>query len=277
MKTLIILIILATLTSCDLPTMFGPPADWHYDPQPVEEPVDTIPVDTIPVDTTPICTFPEEIQEPQFCQAYHEITDIVQTDRVIMIGNYSAVVNNTNIDSMGAIIDSLWELYKPEYSYKTYVDPNDPRRLITFIKGTNDRQQFYLKAQIRYNGYKHFFGFDTKSIFPFGVLTVDQFMALLDEFPSTYRFNMIYTNYTQEDNIKVALKVLGFCKSGDWADFRFNQIPIPDSIPQMFTDSHWNTVLHGVETNNTIDLRNSGHIDLLLLQYDVRHQIITRA
>jgi len=277
MKYIIALFAL-TFIGCD-PTVFGPPADWHYDPpQPIEEPIDTIPVDTIvSIDTMPICTFPEPVQEPQFCIAYHEITDDLFTDRTIIIGNHSAIIAQDDVQHMGQIIDSLWELYKPEYSYQTFVSVDDSRRTITIIKGTNDRQQFYLHAQIRYNGYKHFYGFDTKAIFPFNAITADQYAQLIDEFPSVYRFNFIRTEYMQDDYIKLSLKILGFCKSGDWADFRFNPIPIPDSIPAKFDASNWTTVLHGPEIPMYIDLRHMGYTpESMLYSYDCRSQIIIK-
>ena len=272
MRTILTILALIGLIGCELPTVFGPPADWHYDPpQPVEEPVDTIPVDTI----VP-CTFPEPIQEPQFCIAYHEITDILQTDRVVIVGNHSFVWAQ-DLPNVPQMIDSLWELYRPEYSYKTYISANDSRLLITIIKGTNDRQQFYLHAQIRYNGYKHFFGFDTKSIFPFGAITVQEFNELIEQYPSVYRFNFRNTNYSQSDYIKLSLKILGECKSGDWADFRFNPIPIPDSIPAKFDASNWNTVLHGPEIPLYVDFRHERPMsDNMLMRFDCRSQIITR-
>ena len=278
MRTLLTILALIGLIGCELPTVFGPPADWHYDPpQPVEEPIDTIPVDTIPTDTIVPCTFPEEIQDPQFCIAYHEITDMVQTDRVIIIGNNSVVVDGNNINQMGQIIDSLWELYRPEYSYQTIVSSADTRLLFTIIKGTNDRQQFYLHAQIRYNGYKHFFGFDTKAFMFGGAATVEQYDAMITEYPSVYRFNFRNTNYSQSDYIKLSLKILGECKSGDWADFRFNPIPIPDSIPAKFDASNWNTVLHGPEIPLYVDFRHERPMsDNMLMRFDCRSQIITR-
>lgn len=287
MKNLsLIVFVIAIVIGCNFPFMdIDAPPDFHpihgdstlIDSIGIDTlPIDTILVDTLPVDTTPICTFPEEIQEPQFCQAYHEITDLVQTDRVIIIGNHSAVITSSNTDELGTVIDSLFELYKPQYTYKTYVNPDDPRTLITMITGTNDRQQFYLNAQIRYNGWKHFFGFDTKSLFPFGVLTPEQHLALIEEFPSIYRFNFIRTQYSEATYPKLSLAILGDCKKGDWADFRFNPFPIPDSIPIMFEDAHWNTVLHGPEQNNTIDLRSSGPMLKPLLTYDARHQIIMK-
>jgi hypothetical protein len=274
MVRLLTIIALIGMIGCNWQTMFDAPPDFHYDPpEPVEQ--DTVPTDTIvvPVDT---CTFPEEIQEPQFCIAYHEITDDLQTDRVVIIGNNSFVWAQ-DLPNVEHMIDSLWELYKPQYSYQTFISDNDSRRLITIIKGTNDRQQFYLHAQIRYNGLKHYFGFDTKTIFPFDAITVDEFSQLIDEYPSVYRFNFIRTEYSQEDYIKLSLKILGYCKSGDWADFRFNPIPIPDSIPAMFIASHWNTVLHGPDIPLFIDLRHMGYVpESMLYNYDCRSQIITR-
>ena len=281
MRTITTLLILALigLIGCELPTVFGPPVDWHYDPpQPVEEPIDTIPVDTIvPIDTTPICTFPEPVNDPPFVIAYHEITDILQTNRVIIIGTNSDTISVFEEFMMPYIIDSLWDLYKPEYSYKTIVSQTDSRLLFTIIKGTNDRQQFYLHAQIRYNGYKHFFGFDTKAFMFGGAATVEQYADLIDQYPSVYRFNFRGTDYSQSDYIKLSLKILGECKSGDWADFRFNHIPIPDSIPAKFDASNWNTVLHGPEIPLYVDLRHERPMsDNMLQGFDCRSQIITR-
>ena len=272
-KSIIAIIIL--LASCNWPIPFDAPDDFAYHP-PVDsivEPQDTIPTDTIPVDT---CTFPEPVQEPQFCIAYHEITDELLTDRTIIIGNNSFVWAQ-DLPNVAQMIDSLWELYKPEYSYQTYISANDSRRMITMIKGTNDRQQFYLHAQIRYNGLKHYYGFDTKAIFPFDAITVGEFAQLIDEYPSVYRFNFIRTEYAQEDYIKLSLKILGECKSGDWADFRFNPIPIPDSIPAMFTASNWNTVLHRPAVPLAVDLRSLGPLsETMLSYYDCRSQLIVK-
>lgn len=281
MRTTLTILALIGMIGCDWLEYYPAPTDFAYHPpgEPVEEPVDTMPADTIPVDTIPVdtCTFPEEVQEPQFCLAYHEITDIVQTDRLIIIGDNAVLIDDSNIDLMGEFIDNLWELYKPQYSYQTFVAPDDPRRMITFIKGTNDRQQFYLHAQIRYNGWKHYYGFDTKAIFPFGAISADQFVDLVDQYPSVYRFNFIRTDYGQTDDVKVSLKVLGHCKSGDWADFRFCVQPIPDSIPQMFTASHWNTVLHRPDVPLVVDLRAFGPMsETMLSHYDCRSQLIVR-
>lgn len=280
MRTTLTILALIGLIGCELPTFYGPPPDWHYDPpQPIEVdtiPVDTIVVDTIPADTMPICTFPEPVNDPPFVIAYHEITDALQTDRVVIIGNNSFIWAQ-DLQNVPQMIDSLWELYRPEYSYKTIVSANDSRLLFTIIKGTNDRQQFYLKAQIRYNGYKHFFGFDTKAFMFGGAATASEYAALIEEYPSVYRFNFRGTDYTQDDYIKLSLKILGFCKSGDWADFRFNPIPIPDSIPAKFDASNWTTVLHGPVIPIYVDLRHMGYTpESMLYSYDCRSQIIIK-
>lgn len=238
---------IALIASCELIPAIAPD-DWAYHPP--TTPTDTTDTDTIPVDTITVpldtpCTNPVLITDPPFVQAYMDITDDVQTERTIIIGNYSYVVPEDDPTPLAVVIDSLWELYRPEYSYETIVSENDNRKIVTFIKGTNDRQQFYLKAQIRFNGYKQYFGFATQEIIYATPLTADQYAQKIEEYPSVARFGFYGTEYDSLQYIKLALQVLGECKQGrELADFRFNPYPMTDSIINAFEQAGWDQVLH---------------------------------
>lgn len=237
MKYLPILIFafMVTYVACDLIPAIAPP-DW---PEPPQDTI-TLPIDTLPTDT---CTDPQEIEQPAFVTAYMDITDILQTDRQIIIGNGSAWIYNDNIDHMGQIIDSLWEAYRPEYSYKTHVKPSDSRRLFTIIEGTNDREQFYLKAQIRFNGYKQYFGFGTQHFVFFDCLTAEQASEIIAMYPSVNYFNWYGTEFDSVTVDKLSRQILGYCKKGRWkADFRFS--PVSDTLVQDFINADWDNVLH---------------------------------
>ena len=241
---------IALIASCELIPAIAPD-DWAWNP-PAQDSIDidTTQIDTIGTDTIvapppDTCTELIEITDPPFVYAYMEITDDVQTERTLIIGNYSYVIPEDDTTPLSVVIDSLWELYRPEYSYQTIVDQNDSRKIMTFIKGTNNRQQFYLKAQIRFNGYKQYFGFSTQEIIFATPLTADQYAQKIDEYPSVARFGFYGTNYDSLEYIKLSLLVLGHCKHGrELADFRFNPYPMTDSIINAFEQAGWEQVLH---------------------------------
>jgi hypothetical protein len=251
--TLIAVMALAAIgliASCDLIPAIAPDdfAPWHGTHQDsiATDPIDTIGNDTIPTDTLIIdtCTELIEYTEPAFVVAWMDITDDLFTDRTVIIGNHSFIWAQ-DLPNVAGLIDSLWELYRPEYSYQTIISDNDSRKLMTIIKGTNDRQQFYLKAQIRYNGFKHYFGFATQEIIFAAPLTAEQYIDLIDQYPSIARWGFYGTDYSDQDYIKVCEKILDDCRAGrELADLRHQTFEIPDTIINKLEDAGWNTILN---------------------------------
>lgn len=212
------------LSSCELiPAAI--PDDW-----PVSEPIE---------DT---CINPVEITEPAFVTGVHTIGVPLQTDMQIIIGPNHVWIYPENQNQIAHLVDSLWELYRPEYDYHTIVRADDFRKMVTFIDGTSDGPQFYLKAQVRYNGVKSFWAFNSQAFQFLGTLTVEEYAEAVSKYPSVNNFSFRGCGFDTLDYVKLSLKILGECKEGRWfADFK--KIPIPDSIPPKFVAAGWERVL----------------------------------
>ncbi len=247
------------LASCWLPPMLMP-ADIDT-PEPID--LDTVPVvDTLPIIDT--CVFPELVLEPAFVTGYMWITDDLQTDRQIIIGTHSAWIYSDNQDQIGHIIDSLLTLWKPQYEYTVYVNDDDSRKIAIIVDGTNDREQFYLGAQIRYNGYKQYFGWVTQGYVFAGALTLDEYAAVIDQYPSVDVFNYMGTDYDSTDYIKLSYQILGVCKHGRWyANFRLGPYEMIDTVVTQFDAVFWQTVLHipdMIGTTVTLAMTDDRHL-----------------
>ena len=228
MKYLIALFALAFI-GCELPTGFGPPADWHYDPpNPVEEPIDTIPVDTIPTDTIIPCTELIEQTTPAFMTLYAIFDDPI--DSVLWRGGG---IESYNI---GDVIEAITPL--PYQVYKT------PTAWAVIIDGATNQNAWQLKVYTLSVGYKLYMGATDQGFIFGGALSADQYQTVAEQFPSVKYFNFLNTNYDSIQYATIATTILGECKKGrKWADFRFNAIPIDTSIVNDFIAAKWDTVL----------------------------------
>ena len=245
MKNILFIIGIIGIVSCE-PIEAILPNDWPIhviDNDTI--PQDSVVIDTLPTDTIVPCTDPIEYTDPAFVTAYWFTDDNITTDRQIIIGNHSQTVYSDNLDQQSQIIDSLFALAWPNYNYKTYVGA-DNKRLFTIIDGTNDRQQFYLKAQIRINGYKQYFGFATQAFTFCGAADPVVYNELASLYPSVNQWDFYGTDWTEDEYIKTALKVIGECKEGRWrAHFGLQpNYTFPDSIIQKAIDAGWEKVLN---------------------------------
>ena len=251
------------------------PADIDA-PQPIDQ--DTVPVvDTLPVIDT--CISLIEITDPPFVTGYMEITDVVQTDVQLIVGTHSVWITGYTALQIETTMDSLLELWKPQYTYHVYVNDQDTRLMAIIVDSTNNRQQFYLGAQLRYNGLKHYLGWNTQAFTFSGALTQDEYAAAIDKYPSMDIVNWRNTQYDSTFYISSAYKVLGVCKAGRWyANFSMNPYPIIDTIPVLFAASGWESVLHAADPDRTTDLRTHQMSKAVLIQIAASgHQIITKA
>lgn len=272
--TAYILLLALCMTSCWLPPMLMP-ADIDT-PVPIDQ--DTLPVvDTIPIVDT--CINPVMITDPPFVTGYMEITDQVQTDVQLIVGTHSIWITGYTAIQIETTLDSMLELWKPQYEYTVYVNDQDTRLMAIIIDGTNDRVQFYLGAQLRYNGLKHYLGWNTQAFTFSGALTQDEYAAVVDKYPSVDIVNWRLTQYDSTFYISSAYKILGECKEGRWyANFSFNPYPILDTIPILFQAAGWESVLHAQDPDGTTDLRAYQMSKAVLIQIAATgHQIITKA
>jgi len=265
-------IMITSLSSCNL----GFPI-VEIDPPPDPDPIILDPC------------FPEQITSPAFVTGYMEITDPLTTDIKIFIGPHSAVADHTDQDDLWKKLDSLFELYLPQYHYLPAISPEDIRRFSVHVDGTNDKTKFHLKTYIQYNGYRHYFGWSTQGFMYPGSLSPDAYVKQALNYPSVRLFN--YWNTEGEpgwDSITYATIdsiILGdTCKAGrEWADFRMG-IHSPEMV-QRFVDQGWNTVLSATtpytddraySPPQTVDMRgcHTSKADILYL-LELGYQVIT--
>ena len=206
------------------------------DPDLVIIPTDTIPQDSIVIDTLPIdtvvidtCIDPIEITDPAFVTLYIEF-DVFDP---FLIWQGAQVESNQLADVVQAVTSNPFTIYNQGKSWAVIID------------NTNDNQSFYLKIFARSNGAKVYMGAIKQGFIFAGALTFDQFKEVAIKYPSVDRFNFRATQYDSLQYIELANIILGECKAGrTWADFRFNQFEIPDSIVVMYENVNWTHVLH---------------------------------
>lgn len=216
---------LCLLTACNMAPIFLDP-----DIVPWPEPV------------TDTCETPEEITQPPFVIGYMEITEELLTDPVFIVGTQSFVLLQEQIDSLGSFLDAALEAQWPAYDFKVYVNDSDYRRIAVIVDGTNDRQQFYLTCQVRYNGLKHYFGWATQSFLFGGAVEAYEMPDIVSAYPSVDHFNFRATEYDSVQYDHIARAILGECKAGRyWADFRWGG-PWDPALIQAFEDAGWGFV-----------------------------------
>lgn len=214
MRNLIIYIALLSLIGCELPTFYGPPLDWHYDPpQPIE--VDTVPTDTIvPVDT---CLELIETTIPEFVTLYMKFDE--PQDSVLWEGggfqSYSLAEIVTHITGLTAKVDT------------------SPIGGSVLLKGTNNHSQFQLKILTRINGAKWYMGTATQALILPGS-NAGYYKGTMTEYPSYDMFSFWGSDITCEEGVGLCREVLKECHKGRWyADLFY----LPCQPPQTTRDS----------------------------------------
>ncbi len=238
---LILLIGAAALTwfnSCELVNMnMVRPFDPDYVYSPVDTtnqdsiPVDSIVIDTLPIDTAVIdtpCIDPIEITDPAFVTLYIEF-DVFDP---FLIWQGGQVESNNLSDVVQAVTNLPFHIYTQGKSW------------VIIIDGTNDHQQFQLKIFARSNGAKIYFGSASQAYIFAGALAFTEYMEVIEKYPSVDRFNFRNTEWDSLQYDQAAKEILN-CKLGrTWADFRFNQFPVSDSLITEYQNAGWETVLH---------------------------------
>jgi len=219
MRHLITLTILILLISCELPTVFGPPPDFHYDPPaPIE--VDTMPVDTTPVDTiVPVDTCVElvEITLPAFTTLYMKFDE--PQDSILWEGggfqSYSLAEIVTHITGLPAKVDT------------------SPIGASILLKGTNNHTQFQLKILTRINGAKWYMGTAPQALILPGS-DAAYYKETMAEYPSYDHFTFWGSDITCDEGVGLCREVLKDCHKGRWyADLYY----LPCQPPQTVRDS----------------------------------------
>lgn len=223
-------------------TMADTPTDWAYHaPQPIVVDTDTVVIDTIIVD--PPCEDSLYLL-PEFVTGFMEIDEIVSTNIEVWVYPHQATA--TEGEQIHAILDSLLNEYDPSLTYRVYQSDTDWRRMAFIAEGTLDKEHFHGEVFLRFNGHNSGWGFGvTPQAFLFaGSLTFDEYMEAADLYPSVNYFNNRNAGFTQEEEIKLARKIRQCHLGRYWADFRFNQFQIPDTIITQFEIAGWEKVLH---------------------------------
>lgn len=181
---------------------------------------------------------------PQFVTGFMEIDETVTTDIEVWVYPHHATA--TTGDQIPFILDSLLYVYDPTLTYKVYQSDTDWRRMAFIADGTLDKEHFHGEVFIRFNGHNSGWGFGvTPQAFLFaGALNFDEYMAVVNNYPSVDYFNFRNLPLTQEEYVKAAIEIRRCHLGRYWADFRFNQFEIPDSIVVMYENVNWTHVLH---------------------------------
>jgi hypothetical protein len=245
MRYLILIIALQFTLGCELPTVFGPPADWHYDPpQPVE--VDTIPVDTIvQIDT---CTVLTETTEPAFVTLYMKFDS--PQDSVLWEGggyqSYSLAEIVTHISGLPAKVDTA------------AIGGS------VLLKGTNNHTQFQLKIFARIDGAKWYMGTTTQGLILPGS-NAAYFKETMHEYPSYNEFHFWGVDCTCEEGIELTREVLKDCHAGRWyADLFYLPCQPPQSVRDSLDLYGWERI-RAASNPLVIDLRGKKGYDLQAL------------
>ena len=211
--------------------------------------VDSDHVDPIDVDTIDIDTIEPQCEDslyllPQFVTGFMEIDETVTTDIEVWVYPHHATA--TTGEQIPGILDSLLYVYDPALTYKVYQSDTDWRRMAFIADGTLDKEHFHGEVFIRFNGHNSGWGFGvTPQAFLFaGALNFDEYMAVVNNYPSVDYFNFRNLPLTQEEYVKAAIEIRRCHLGRYWADFRFNQFEIPDSIVVMYENVNWTHVLH---------------------------------
>ncbi len=247
MRTLLTAIALIGMIGCELPTVFGPPADWSYHPpQPIEEPIDTIPVDTIvPIDT---CTELIEYTTPAFVTLYMKFDE--PQDSVLWEGG-------------GIQSYDLKEVVQHITGLQAKVDTS-PIGGSVLLLGTNNHTQFQLKIFARIGGYKWYMGTATQSLILPGS-DAAYYKAAINDYPSFDMFSFFGSDITCEQGVGLCREVLKDCHAGRWyADLFY----LPCQPPQTVRDSldlyGWERI-RAASKQYVIDLRGKTGYDLKAL------------
>jgi hypothetical protein len=228
--------------------MFGPPADWHYDPpQPdsIVIPTDTIPTDTIPTDTiVPVDTCEwEVINDPAFVTGYQQVPEQIFTDVDLFVGPYQVVIPMGT--DMAPILDSLLKLYRPEYTYQVWTKDDDWKTIVFIAKGTNDQNKFHGKVYMHWNGLQSGGGFGVikQGFVFFGALTFEETMQVVYDLKSVQYVNARFTNWTYDQYLKYGFAILECKDGGNIADFKGLPFTMPDTLKNAYYAHHWNQFL----------------------------------
>jgi len=181
---------------------------------------------------------------PQFVTGFMEIDETVTTDIEVWVYPHHATA--TTGEQIPFILDSLLNEYDPTLTYKVYQSDTDWRRMAFIADGTLDKEHFHGEVFIRFNGHNSGWGFGvTPQAFLFaGALNFNEYMEVVNNYPSVDYFNFRNLPLTQEEYVKAAIEIRRCHLGRYWADFRFNQFQIPDSIVVMYENVNWTHVLH---------------------------------
>jgi len=259
----LITIALLGILSCDLPTFFGPPPDWHYDQPPVQQDTLLAPPDTC-ADYTPV-------DHPAFVQGYIEIDYTISTYRVLYAGPHRDTLWPGEDLLITVRMDSMLELWHPEYDYDVTTSP-DGRVTSIVVEGTDDREWLFLQVYVRDSGWRIFMTFNHRSFFLGAAATYDILMDYAHRFPSVDKYNLRGAGMDSLQEIDVMLAILDSCKlGGTYVDWRFNNYPPTDSMHQAYKDADWDEIRLGIMSDHIDQRRDDpGH-----LIADLRYRCIT--
>ena len=240
---------MAVWVGCDLVPAIAPD-DWVFNP-PKQDPIpidttatDTIDIDTLVIDTIEVdtpCT-PIEYSQPQFVSGWWYIPDYsIDSVQVCAYPHCVTVAFNATVVN---ILDSLLNEYDPTNSYEVFAD--FPETFCFIAKGTNDKEHFHGEVWLRPVGFHSGWGFqcNTQAFYFFDALSHDEWLTMIDSYPSFDAFTFQYTNWDSIQYIKAFDKILE-CRIGRTkADLRYLPFTFPDSVYQKFITAGWDQVLY---------------------------------
>jgi hypothetical protein len=220
------------------------PDDWPLEEQIEEDTVnqDTINQDTITQDTPCI---PQLYDQPMFVSGYWYIPFTIISDSITVCAWPYCRTVATGTDVTLILLDLL-DQFNPAYQYEVYVN-NDHRQTVVYIAiGANNKQEFNGKVWVRPHTVHSGWGFEpnVQSFFFFDALTFEEFIDVIDAYPSVDKFTFQYTNWDSLQYIEAFDKLLD-CRIGrSYADLRYLPFVFPDSVYEKFENAGWDTVLH---------------------------------
>lgn len=269
--------------SCDLPIFQAAPADFAFHPPlPIDQ--DTTAIDTtappLPPDT---CAEYYPVTEPKFIVGYCYLAEAITTDIDIIVGTHSAHIPEGEWHLVAPAMDSLMQIYHPEWSYDVAIkDDADPRFLSYLIKGTDDKVPWVWSVQMRLNEYKVYLSPVPYAYNWVGSRPYEECLQLAYALPSVQYINTLNTAWDSLQYETYALAILDSCKAGGkLADWRFNLHPLAQWILDRYHDAGWDQTLHAPYAGSpgqalVADLRGRrASPALILLWLDAGYMVIT--
>lgn len=193
------------------------------------------------------CTTYQHISDPKFIQGFIEIDEPISNYWVLMVGQQRDTFFPGDEGSIpGVLAGFLSNYFSGQYPVRAWANGN-ATRISTIVKGTDQHTPMQLAVQFRVDGWKIFMSFSNRGLMHDGAIQdIDTLLAISDSFPSLRLFNLKDLNLDSIEERRYMIKNLHheICKAGEyWADFRFNNYAVDDSMKNAYKVAGWDNVL----------------------------------